>query len=173
MGDKKGGNMDNKELNPFNDGADHINIYSKARTKLGQRLSNFDHSPFEHTKYGHFESVEGFWYWLATEKKHEILRNLYGIDAKKKGQEIVDEFGERALFDAQDIEDILESIRCKLRQNQDILKMLVDSDLPFEHYYCWYAKDNSSYKIEILSEYYWVVDEIESLRKVCKEKYSK
>jgi hypothetical protein len=174
--ENKGISMNNEnstDIDPFKDGADHINIYSKARTKLGKRLSNFDHSPFKHTKYGNFESVEGFWYWLATGKKHDELRKLYGINAKKKGQEIAKEFGERTLFDQDDIEDILEAIRCKLRQNKDILNMLIESELPFEHYYCWYGKNNDSYKLEKLSDSYWIVDEFERIRKVCKEKYLK
>lgn len=162
-----------QEINPFNDGIDHINIYSKAKTSLGKRLSNFDHSPFEHTKHGHFESVEGYWYWLATQKKHDELRTLYGYGAKKKGQEIIKEYNYPTdeKFGAEDLENVLEAIRCKLRQNKDILKMLLETDLPLEHYYCWYGK-NDTYKIMLLSEYYWIVEEIDRIRKICqKENY--
>ena len=50
------------------DGIDHINIYSKGYTKLGRLLSNFTKSEFTHPIYGHFMSVEGFWYYIKLEK---------------------------------------------------------------------------------------------------------
>jgi hypothetical protein len=68
---------------PKQDSVSHINIYSKAATQLGRMLSNFYHAAFEYGKYGYFESVEGFWYYYFTGQKHEHLRTLYGIAAKK------------------------------------------------------------------------------------------
>lgn len=44
------------KFHPKTDGVDHINIYSRGRTPLGQALSNFAHTPFEHPKDGKFAS---------------------------------------------------------------------------------------------------------------------
>lgn len=164
-----------REINPFEDGKTHINIYSKAKTELGKKLSNFAYSPFKHPIHGKFDSLEGYWYWIATGKKHEDLRNLYGYNAKKRGQEIIKEENtpkeSEERFEKEDIENILEAIRCKFRQNKEILQMLIDSDLPLEHYYCWFGKNNDSYKIQVLDDYYWIVEEIERIRRICKEKH--
>src|SRR5882724_14111 len=76
-------------IDPKNDGIDHINIYSKGATELGRALSNFAHSPVK-LKDGNFASLEGYWYWLLSNKdaKAEILRKLYGWEAKKAGREL-------------------------------------------------------------------------------------
>ena len=74
------------------DGIDHINIYSKGYTKLGRLLSNFTKSEFTHPIYGHFMSVEGFWYYIKLEKiddiRKEALRSLYGFSAKQLGRQL-------------------------------------------------------------------------------------
>lgn len=168
--------IDESNINPFEDGITHINVYSKARTLLGQKLSNFAHSPFNHPKYGKFESVEGFWYWILTGKVHEELKELFEYEAKKKGQEFETKFeidnGVQPKLNRDDIEDIHEAIRCKLRENKDILKMLIHSDLPLVHYYCWYGKEQS-YKVDYFDDYYGTLKEIERIRKICQEKYFK
>lgn len=149
------------------DGITHINCYSKGLTELGRLLTNFAHTPFEHTKYGHFESVEGLWYFLKTGRLYDKFRTLHGHQAKKVGQKLVPK------VDAQDKieipqefkEDILEGIRCKLRQNKDILAMMVDTDLPFAHYY-YYGDPTQNPPIKTLPEYNWIMDELERIRTV-------
>ena len=153
------------KLDPTLDGIDHINIYSKGRTEIGRMLSNFSYSPFTHPRYGYFKSVEGFWYWLKTGKRVEILRNLYGFNAKREGK--IHGVVECENFN----QEILEAIRCKLRQNRFILEMLVESNLPFEHYYWYGSIDNP--KVYNLPEYNWMIDEIDRIRTVCKEAWNK
>lgn len=153
------------KLDPTLDGIDHINIYSKGRTELGRMLSNFAHSPFTHPEYGSFTSIEGFWYWMKTGKKHDTLRTLYGFKAKDVGKKLdtvqCDEFND----------EIIEAIRCKLRQNRNILRLLTESYLPFEHYY-WYG-DVHNPKVYNLPQYKWMIDEINRIRTICKEVWNK
>lgn len=148
---------------PSEDGVTHINIYSKGATVLGRQLSNFALTPFIHTDYGKFASVEGLWYYVGTGCKHEVLRTLSGYKAKQVGKE----------FMKVDIEHfneiILEGIRCKLRQYPSIRQLLTDSTLPFAHYY-YYGVIGSANVIE-LPQYHWIVDEITRIRDVCKEYY--
>jgi len=47
------------------DGIDHINLYSRGHTELGQYLSNFAYTPIQ-TEDGRFNSIEAYWYWLNT-----------------------------------------------------------------------------------------------------------
>lgn len=116
----------------IDDGITHINIYSKGRTELGRLLSNFAHTPFKNEAIGSFQSIEGFWYWLSTGRKHDELRELYGSAAKEFGRKLdkvyVDDF----------IANVENAIRLKIEQNERVCKLLKQSTLPFEHYY-WYG----------------------------------
>lgn len=86
---------------------------------------------------------------------------MYGFKAKEYGKQF--ESVECSTFQ----EDVKEAIRCKLRQNRKILKMLVDSTLPLEHYY-WYGHIDHP-KVYNLPQYKWITDEIERIRTVCQE----
>lgn len=157
------------EINPHKDGIDHINVYSKGRTKIGRDLSNFAHTPFTHKKHGHFESVEGLWYYLVSGCQFEQLRKLHGFNAKKEGRECVNkiEWNEN-LTESEDFkEDIKEGIRQKLRENKNILKELCETNkLPLEHYYVYYSKkDENKYTIR-KTGYPWIMEEIDRIRDV-------
>lgn len=71
---------------PDKDGIDHLNVYSKAKTKLGRDLSNFAHYPIVHPELGHFASIEGLWYWLT--RQDDRLRELSGFQAKELGKSL-------------------------------------------------------------------------------------
>lgn len=130
------------------DGATHINIYSHGRTDLGRRLSNFTRNPFHHPKHGYFESMEGFWYWLATGMIHDALRTKIGFDAKAYGRS-------KPRVPIEDFEaKVLDAIRVMLSQNPKLYQDLLNSTLPFTHYYCYAntLKDNPS-ALFLLTEY--------------------
>jgi hypothetical protein len=159
-----------EDITPDNDGILFINAASKGKTKLGKALSNFAHYPFNHPKHGHFESMEGYWYWLMLDQQYDELRLMYGYDAKKRGDELAKNHPNAGGFTDEDLQDILEGLRCKLRQNKELLNMLVHSTLPFIHFN-WYGK-NGKYKIYLYQDYQWFIDEIERIRKVCREKWN-
>jgi predicted NAD-dependent protein-ADP-ribosyltransferase YbiA (DUF1768 family) len=126
------------ERNPENDGVDHINVYSKGKTGLGRALSNFSHAPFDCVD-GHFESVEGYWYWLTcTHPDRDKLRDVYGYQAKALGRELrgQDWPEETASFRRK----VCAAILCKLKQNQWIFDKLDESNLPLVHYYVYGTK---------------------------------
>jgi hypothetical protein len=122
-----------KSYNPDEDGVTHINIYSRSRTTLGKLLSNFTHSPFEHPDYGKFQSMEGYWYWMSTGLCHDILRNLYGISAKRTGERFKDVPFKHLSKTFEDI--IAEGILMKMLWNPNIGDLLKNSTLPLVHYY--------------------------------------
>lgn len=143
---------------PEEDGITHINIYSKAQTSLGRFLTNFSHSPIE-TEDGHFESIEGYWYWLGcTHKDKDKLRKLSGFKAKQVGREL------RAL-DWQDSPEfkrkICDAITYKIK-NSKFLQEFLDSKLPFCHYY------NYGGKVVEPEDGRWVIEHIENLRTMMK-----
>lgn len=139
---------------PAKDGVDHINIYTKGMTWLGQQLSNMSYYSFAHPKYGVFGSLEAFWYWLATGQQHEELRNLAGFKAKMVGKQFervsVEDFEEQFKF----------AMQLRLEQNPIISKALSESMLPLAHYYCYGGK-----VIDQSAAHQWQIDFYEQWRK--------
>lgn len=159
-----------REIDESLDGIEHINIYSKGKTLLGRKLSNFAFSPFNHPVYGPFNSIEGFWFflkcYLSHGDSHEELRSLDGYLAKKRGTELLGETTENVSLRKEFQEEIILAIKLKLKQNRDILNLLVDSSLPLEHYYVFKGKTNFA---KDLPEYRWIVDAIEEIRTVSQQ----
>lgn len=118
-----------------NDGIDHINIYSKAKTELGRLLSNFSYSPVDLGEDGKFDSIEGYWYWLLCNHQHkDKLRTAWGAEAKELGR----------FLNAQDWPTdksewfelkIKRALLKKAESNARIQKLLIETNLPFYHYY--------------------------------------
>ncbi len=160
--------MTNIILSPLNDGVDHINVFSRGKTALGKKLTNFNRSYFVHPKYGKFASVEAFWYFrllLEHGIDSEEIKLTYGLAAKELGRKLlpVKDDDSAGNFSDDFKEDICEAIRCKLRQNKDILKELTYSTLPLVHYY-YFGKDQQNAKIITVPQYDWIIEEISRVR---------
>ena len=144
-------------LNPDLDGVDHINVYSKGLTKLGQFLTNFACSPFSHPEHGKFASIEAYWYWLGcTHKDRDKLKPLWGFEAKKIGREL------NALDWQEDPEfkqNIKKAMYAKIFNNPEMALELKQSTLPLRHYY------NYKGKIVEPQEGVWIIDFLTELRK--------
>lgn len=119
--------MNNYEI--IGDGIDHINIYSKWKTLLGQKLSNFAFTPFKGGNFL-FNSVEGWYYFFISGKKHIHLCKLYGYKAKEEGRKYnrVYTVTEKLLYQV---------YLKKIEYNKDIYKLLKENNLPFTHYYVY------------------------------------
>lgn len=152
-------------FNPKNDGVEHINVYSKAKTELGRKLSNFAYSPF-FCEDGKFNSIEGYWYWLRAHEvsfeKREKLRDLSGYAAKKYGRELGCKDWPR---DEQELfrRKIKAAFDKKLESNPEISKMLIESELPFVHYYLYGGE-----KVVYDGRSDWLMEYIEEVRKELK-----
>ena len=139
------------------DGIHHINIYSKAKTEVGKWLPNFSYSPIE-TEDGHFNSVEGYWYWLTT--LNDNLRNTHGFAAKKLGKE-----GEKLIEIPNEIfkEKICRALDTKLKTNP---KWVAEQcNLPLKHYYEYGGK-----RVE-KQEYNWITEHIQKRVNQLREYY--
>lgn len=115
---------------PTEDGVTHLNVYSAAKTKLGQDLSHFADLPIFHPVFGEFRSCEGLWYWLS--RREDSLRSLSGIQAKLHGRSLPivatmpkDEFQRMINLGNQ----------AKLDTYPEIKEALASSSLPLLHYY--------------------------------------
>jgi hypothetical protein len=139
------------DIDPNEDGITHINVYSQAKTELGRFLSNFAHSPVN-TPDGHFESLEGYWYWLKT--YDDYLRELYGYKAKEYGKKlpVVNQTINKSKFK--------KALYQKVKNNSEWLKqnpLWNDLSLPLKHYYVYGGKPKEAGG-------QWVLDILEQLR---------
>lgn len=126
-------------------------------------LSNFTKWSIN-TKDGMFNSVEGYWYWLGIEdcKEKEVLRKLYGYNAKKIGNELKKTFSPR--FDEDFEKKIKNAIWQKFKNNAHLLTKDLQS-LPFEHYYNFGGKI-----VDVKEKYLWMIEGIERMRNYIIEK---
>lgn len=134
------------------DGVTHLNVYSKARTKLGKFLSNFAHTPLE-TEDGRFESLEGYWYWLRN--RNEEMRSLHGYEAKRLGKMFawhVPQIG-YSEFEAK----FKAALTAKLNAYPGALEDLKKCDLPLTHYYVFSGVVKEAGHL-------WVIEHLDSLR---------
>jgi len=150
---------------PLEDGITHINIYSKSKDPLGNWLSNFTHTPFEHPAYGRFESMEGYWYWCATGMNHHMLKQAWGFKAKEMGKE----YKRVRHPDFQKM--IKQGIRLKINQHPEWKNRFRASMLPFKHYYVFGdPRHDRSVVIEPKGSQ-WLVTYFEELRAQMKKDF--
>ncbi len=144
-------------LSAERDGIDHLNIYSKAKTTLGMALSNFAHTPFEHPEVGHFESVEGLWYWLT--RQDENLRWLDGNEAKKYGKPLP----MVKSYEAGEFRRLVTlGLLSKLESHPEIKQALEASTLPLTHYYVYHF--GGTEKLVTPKDGEWILAVFEKIR---------
>lgn len=151
-------------MNYKKDGVDHINIYSKSETKLGKMLSNFYHFEFD-TDYGIFQSIEGYWYYVGintSDDNKNILKTLYGFQAKQVGKELKKKYGDRIELDFE--KKIFTCIYTKVLANKHLLNEN-NINLPLTHYYKY--KDKI---VDVSNRYDWLIN---GISKIVKYVYTK
>lgn len=152
---------------PEKDGIDHINAYSKARTAIGRRLTNYAHAPFDHRLFGHFESIEGFWFWLASGRQYNKLKELHGFQAHELGRVCLENIDyDSVVSDPKFRKWIREAIECKFRQDTTLLQGLIETgDLPIVHYYYDYKNPViEEARVEYLPQHQWQMDIVMEIR---------
>jgi hypothetical protein len=148
---------------PELDGVSHINVYSKGKTEVGRMLSNFHYAPFE-CRHGRFASIEGYWYWLgiAPCRDRELLRMLFGPQAKNYGRLVRADFPQ-PLPETEFQEYIKKAIWRKICKYQNIWVAVRESSLPFEHYYVF---EN---RVSVPENCEWLIEFLEQARNYIKE----
>jgi hypothetical protein len=120
--------------NPADDGEQHINCWTQAKTRLGRLATNLSDLRTRHPDYGLFRCAEGLYYYLKTGMRHEDLRAMDGFSAKNFGS-------------AQEIKwnnnlwaEMKVGIRNKIEDSEELRELVVESSLPFEHYYVYHGR---------------------------------
>lgn len=148
-------------LNPSEEGITHINVYSKSNLEIGRMLSNFYRFEIV-TEDGVFQSVEAYWHYLGVNPNNEsrdLLKNMYGFEAKNFGQELRKKDGIR--IDQDEFQrKISDAIFYKFVANK---YMLLENEkfisLPLEHYYNFDGRI-----VDVKDKYKWMIDNIYYIR---------
>lgn len=154
---------------PEDDGKTHVNVYSKSKSLLGRKLSNFNPEPVCVGSDGLFKCLEGYWYWLRITlhdpewfKQHPIfehqLRNARGFEAKKLGRA---HCATLKIPNTKEVSEVFKTkfkvaMRQKLLQHNTVKELLLDNTLPFTHYYV-IEKDNKTISVPVKT-HLWQLD---------------
>ena len=142
------------------DGINHINIWEKAATEFGIILDQYQDTPFEHSLYGYFKSVEGFLHYLRSPTRDDRNRSTSGFNAKKLGNKVqfvyVNDF--RYM--------IMNATWQKIINYPAIVKEMKASVLPFDMYS--FGSNNSNIRIRPKAAF-WMIPGMEEIRKAIKE----
>lgn len=140
------------------DGEDHINIWENGETELGKVLSPSVAISFNHSWFGHFETMEGFWHYIQSEERDDRIRNMTGSALKNFARKLsatrIQHF--KAL--------IIEANYQKIKKYKQIVESIKESTLPFDMYY------TNTVGLRIRHNYsVWLCAGFEEIRKALKE----
>ena len=153
------------------DGSDHINIHNNAATELGRFLDMNTYSPFVHPDAGCFHSVGGLWHYIQTRPLMEEFRILSGArvraQAKKMKEDARNDSNAPRHTPIKGFRTIIaDALWHKVTQNANAVRLMAESTLPFEHYFCQGDLAIRQYP----SEGYWIVAAYEEIRRVIKHR---
>lgn len=153
------------------DGSDHINIHNNAATELGRFLDMNTYSPFVHPDAGCFHSVGGLWHYIQTRPLMEEFRILSGArvraQAKKMKEDARNDPNAPRHTPIKGFRTIIaDALWYKVTQNANAVRLMAESTLPFEHYFCQGDLAIRQYP----SEGYWIVAAYEEIRRVIKHR---
>ena len=117
------------------DGVKHIRIDNRAKLELGRMLDSQYLSLFNYPGLGPFNTTEGLWYYISMQNPKEELRIVSGNDCRR----IVKQLNNKGEFKRINRKGFYEIIQygtwLKITQNESILKLFLESDLPFIRYH--------------------------------------
>lgn len=154
-------------IDPSKDGIDHINIYSRGETELGRFLTNVHVMPLR-LKEGVFSSIESYWFWLLTGNDKLKLLNPY--EARDIGKSSVRTnshlyIDSNGMYNKRFQRKIMRAIKRKIDSSPEHKEMLIESTLPFKHYYVYGDKWRpGKSKIYDMIEFEWIINFIDFYR---------
>ena len=141
------------------DGQDHINIWEKGQTKLGQFLSHGSHSPFHHPVLGMFNNVESFWHYIRSQERDDRIRTMNNIGAKKFSTQL------HTVKVPNFYAIIMDTNYIKLKEYPEMLTLFKENELPLEMYFIY--KDKG---VRIRPSFaVWVLEGFKEIKKALNE----
>ena len=142
------------------DGEGHIRVDRIGETELGKLLSLDSPFQFKHYVYGNFVNVRSFWAYITSQTADDRLRVLRGIElnieSRKHGKVRVSNF--KVL--------IADAVWQYVTSQPVLVKMILESTLPFDSYACHGRKDGIKIR---RNESFWYCAILEEVRRALKE----
>lgn len=145
------------DIDPNNDGIDHIWLSSEASTELGRLLYIGARRPFVDPKWGQFDSVYAFWVWndggqldslRSLHHDNMIRSSLAGMHSNPGSWS-----------------EVIEVLKRSVYQDARLQQMLKESTLPFAVYDKIQFQGRSEPTIYPLHDREWYVRAVEDLRR--------
>jgi hypothetical protein len=154
--------LDKSALKVENDSIDHINVYTRGRTRLGRAMSNLSDCNIDHPRHGLFRTLEGLWYYLKTGSNDDWYRLMSGYDCRKRGKTGT------TVWNTNFHRDFKIGMVLKILSNPLLMEELKESTLPFTHYY-FFGKTPDKLKLMVPKGHEWQMEFWESMRRQLKE----
>ena len=141
------------------DGIDHINIWHQGETDLGACLSLDSMIPFTHSIFGEFTTFTGFWHYIKTTERDDLLRGMWG----RKLDEYAKRLTRYTVPNFQAI--ILDANWQRIQQHPPLMQAMAESTLPFDTY----SINPSTHLWKRAPYYNWFIAGCEETRKALKD----
>lgn len=117
---------------PKDDGVTHINTHPKAKRTLGKLLapSHDIGEPIHHPLIGHFRSIDNLWCYLNTGGNRDNIRTMEPHVARNFTRLTEDKYSCDKFWQL-----TLDLTILKLQTHSNWEQLMIDEELPFDHYY--------------------------------------
>lgn len=143
------------------DGSQHINMSEEGLTELGRLLSHDSRLKFVHGRYGQFNTMTNFWYYIRSVERDDRLRSFYGKRLKMFVRESTNHCripNFRVI--------IMDANWQRVQQHTNLAEALKLSSLPLD---CWYHYKRGN-GIRMRPNFaFWLIAGFEEIRKALKE----
>jgi hypothetical protein len=125
------------------DGITHINVDMRGKTVLGRMMAHSWNDTFHHPRLGPFNSMDGFWGYIKTGKKHDSFRYMTAQDARARLKEMMKDKSNHLIV-PDFYQTIIEADYYKFCSDQKIVQLLKSTIEPFDMYYVYQTTDTSA-----------------------------
>jgi hypothetical protein len=117
------------------DGVDHLNIWNRGNTALGQFLDQRTQAQFVHSVLGRFCSIEAFWKYVLSAERCDEIRSLSGRRLRNFERKLT----RAEVYNFREI--IMDANWQKIQQYPQWADQLKECDLKLECYYVYKRED--------------------------------
>lgn len=144
------------EIDPTQDGVDHIWLSPEGQTYLGRALYIGAHRPFVDPVHGQFASLIAFWIWYDS-GRYDGLRDIHHDNMIRSSMAGISNLpGNRA--------EVIDVLKRSVLNDSALSQALKESTLPFKAYEVIKFEGRQEATIYPLHDREWYVSAIEDLR---------
>lgn len=113
------------------DGVDHINVAMNAATQIGKWLNGRNSHTFQHPILGQFRTIENLSLFIRSESHADSIRMMENFS---KIRDLISRSGGLRKMTPNYRAIMVDSVYIRVLQNEALMKLIIDSELPFDSY---------------------------------------